>query len=388
MKTIKGQVIICVTVSDWDEPKRSRHHLMSILARDNRVLFVERPVNLGLLLKDKHEWQRLLNLFKGIRHKRDGLYLFAPLPAFPGGDWHPKINWINSKLLLWSIKFAVFRLKFNRPLLWIFAYNAGQLVGKLNEKISLYYCNDPFAEFAPAGRKRDGLRRIEQQLVKKVDFFFVAGQSLSLPKAYMIPHGVSRRFIDRLQGTPGLPEQLRSIASPRIGYTGVIHGMLDFELIAHVAEHKKDWQIVFVGPIAEGSPDDVRRFRQLCRHENVHYLGGKKHDDLPAYILALDVCLIPLTDNKIKKPVWLPVKFYEYLAAGKPVVSSMMMQGAKDYPAQVVRITPDKNEFIEYVEQALKENSSEHVKARLKLAQQNTWEERLAQIADLINLDG
>lgn len=385
---LKNKDIICVTLSDWDEPKRSRHHLMSILARHNRVLFVERPVSLLGLFKGKVEWKRLFKAFQGIRKGQPGLLLFAPPPILPGGDWLAWINWVNQKILAFAVRRAAAKINFVAPILWIFAYNSGGLVGNLGESLAIYYCNDPFVKFAPAGRRREGLREIERKLVRRADLVFVTSHLLledkkqSNQQTYLIPHAVSQAFLDRQNSN--LPQDIAKISQPRIGYIGVIHGMMDFELIEHLATNRQDWQIVFVGPIAEGKPEDVQRFKALCKLQNVHYLGGKEQSELPDYAQAMDVCLIPLADSKVKETLWLPLKFFEYLAAGKPIVSSMAMQGAQDYPAQIVRITGDKAEFVVCVEQALKENSAEHVKARLALARQNTWEERLARIADLI----
>ena len=109
---IKGQDIICVTVSDWDEPKRSRHHLMSILAKDNRVLFVERPVSLFGLLRSGTEWKRLARFFKGIRHRQDQLFLFTPPPILPGGDWLSWINWLNQKIINFAVRRIAFKMGF------------------------------------------------------------------------------------------------------------------------------------------------------------------------------------------------------------------------------------------------------------------------------------
>ena len=120
----------------------------------------------------------ILNIFKGIRKKADNLFILAPLPSFPGGDWIPWINKINQKLLAISIKIAAFFLRIKKPILWIFSFTGADLTGKFNEKLSIYYCNDPFAKFAPPGKKRKGIYKIENALIKKVDLVFVVAKTL------------------------------------------------------------------------------------------------------------------------------------------------------------------------------------------------------------------
>ena len=384
---MRNENIICVTMSDWDEPKRCRHHLMSVLSKDNRVLFVERPVNLLSLLRNCNEWKRLLKIFKGIR-KQDNLFLLAPLPNLPGGDWVPWVNAVNQKIIELSVKAAARKLGMGSPVLWIFAFTGGGLVGKFSEKFSIYFCNDPFGMFAPPGRKRKGIHEIERRLIEKVNWVFAVSNDLVKEKArlnrrsYLIPHGVRAEMIDRQ--VHRLPLPLKDIGSPRIGYVGAIHDKLDYDLIAAVARQRRDWNILMIGPIAEISPDKLARVRDLQKMQNVCFSGNISQDALRDYLGALDVCLLPYARDDFSATFWVPLKFYEYLAAGKPIVSSIGLQGALGYDAAVVRFADDTAGFIQCIEQGLNDHDQATAQKRMDIARQNTWEKRAEEISRLI----
>lgn len=386
---IKNKDIICITQSDWDEPKRCRHHLMSVLAKDNRVLFVERPIHISLLMKSIAEWKRMFKVLRGIRKEEKGLFLYAPPLIFPGGDWIPWINKINQYIIYLSIKYAVARLKIKNPILWIFSFTAGRLVGRFNENLSLYFCNDPFYIFAPPGRKREGIKKVERELVERVDYIFAVHHSLVEEKSkinkhtYLIPHGVRVDLFCKID--PTVPAEIKEIPSPRIGFVGVLGGKLDYKLIEHVADNKKEWSIVLIGPIAEVDAVHRQAIERLRKRSNVYLLGNKKQEELPNYIHSLNVCLLPYKESEFSRMFWLPLKFYEYLASGKPIVSNIILRGAMEYDESVIRTAEDRELFIEMVEKSLDNDSDELIGKRKLIAMDNSWQKRIQKIYELVS---
>ncbi|MEA3493438.1 MAG: glycosyltransferase [Candidatus Margulisiibacteriota bacterium] len=282
-------------------------------------------------------------------------------------------------------------LKLKNPILWVFAFPAGELVGRFKEKVSIYFCNDPHYLFAPAGKKREGIIKIEQELIKKVDFVFAVSHTLVEEKkvfnksTHLIPHGVR---IDLFNNAGSIvPTEYEQISSPRIGFVGVLGGKLDYELIDYVAERRGDWEIVLIGPVAEADQIHRQWIEKLKERPNVHFLGNKAPEELPNYIKALDVCLLPYKKSAFSRMFWVPLKFYEYLAAGRPIVSNVILRGAMEYDESVVRTTENRELFIEMIEKSLNNDSDELISKRKIIARNNSWQKRIDKIHSLVALN-
>jgi UDP-galactopyranose mutase len=237
--------------------------------------------------------------------------------------------------------------------LWYYTPMALRFSDHLAPMAIIYDCMDQLAAFAGAPAE---LTDLERQLLAVSDAVFTGGPSLfevkqplhanvhCFPSSVDVAHFATAR-------APGLdPADQASIAHPRLGYSGVIDERLDLPLIAAVAKARPSWQIVLVGPVAKISASS------LPLASNIHYLGGKRYQDLPRYVAGWDVALMPFARNEATRYIS-PTKTPEYLAAGKPVVSTSIRDVVRMYGVPgYVRIADAPVRFIDAVQLSLDED--------------------------------
>lgn len=381
---LKHKDIVIISISDWEGPKRIRQYLSEELARQgNRVLFVESQYTFSKFIK-KPSLSRLFRFLRGPRRLAEDLYLLATFPFLPGGEFSGFLSRTNWNIERTFLRNAMKRLGFRNPLLWMFAYNARPLIGKLGESLSIYFCNDAFSLLVDSKTLQQRVAALEQDLLKEVDVVFTVSDKLSQeksqfhPSVHTIYHGVDIRLFQQSISMPGAtrPADLPA-KSPIIGYSGVIRYMLDLEMIGFVADRQPGWSIVLVGPVTESRADFYSQIEELKRRPNVHFLGSKRPEELPPYINAFDVCLLPYVQGEVSTYYSAPLKFYEYLAAGKPVVSTV---GPRQYDRDIVLNCVTKEEMLAAIHEALSKNSPALAAKRKTLANDNSWERRVHQI--------
>lgn len=215
----------------------------------------------------------------------------------------------------------------------------------------VYDCMDELANFRFASPDRIDL---EQQLIARADLVFTGGYSLyeakrhRHPRVFPFPSSVDRQhFAAARTGLPE-PEDQAAVPRPRLGYYGVIDERLDLSLVAAMADAHPDWSLVMVGPVVKIDPAD------LPQRRNIHYLGGKAYADLPAYLGGWDVALMPFAINAATQFIS-PTKTPEYLAAGRPVVSTPITDVVRHYGAlDAVQIAATPAAFITAADEALR----------------------------------
>lgn len=232
---------------------------------------------------------------------------------FHGQGW---ARWLNEKLIKNKL-FDVFKknnsldLAQEKPILWISLPSAEPLLGKINECFSIYYCGDDFSSLE--GVDHEVMAKLEEELVEKVDLILVASEALSKKfpkdKTVFIPHGVADYFFEAPDERPkDLP------LGPVAGFYGSLSGWVDQQLIIRTARKMPHWSFVIIGP--------QRCFVEHLRREpNIYLLGEKDHRELPNYVHHWQVSLLPFKDNAQIRACN-PLKLREYLAVGKPIVST------------------------------------------------------------------
>ena len=194
---------------------------------------------------------------------------------------------------------------------------------------------------------------LEKELFRRVDLVFTGGQSLYEAKrnqhraVYAFPSSIDASHFGKACRANTDPSDQADIPHPRLGFFGVIDERFDRDLLDQIAASKPDWQFVIIGPIVKIDPES------LPKHKNIHYLGGKKYEELPAYLAGWDIALLLFARNESTRSIS-PTKTPEYLAAGKPVISTSIRDVVRPYgELNLVEIADTPDEFIHAAEKIL-----------------------------------
>lgn len=178
-----------------------------------------------------------------------------------------------------------------------------------------------------------------------------------------------------------IPDELKLIKEPIIGFFGAISKYkINFDLIEYIAKNQPEWSIVLIGTFGEGEKSaDISKLEQI---DNIHFLGPKPYEVLPNYLKGFNVCILPNVINEYTKNMF-PMKFFEYLASGKPVVSTSL-PSLKDF-VEYCYFAVNNSEFTEFIRKAISEtNNNEIRQKRIELAKMNTWEKRINDMSEII----
>ena len=253
----------------------------------------------------------------------------------------------------------------------------------LDAVATVYDCMDELSAFRFAPTE---LLQLEQELLDAADLVFTGGYSLYEAKkkrhgnVHPFPSSVDRRHFARARQGDQSPADQAGIGRPRLGFYGVIDERIDLDLLAAVADARPDWQLVMVGPVVKISEDD------LPRRDNIHYLGGKSYDELPTYLSGWDVALMPFAINEATRFIS-PTKTPEYLAAGRPVVSTPIRDVKRHYEKVAgVRIAGTPEQFIAGCQAQLKlaRNGDEWLAEVDLLLADMSWDTTQARMAALL----
>jgi glycosyltransferase involved in cell wall biosynthesis len=380
---MRGRDIVCVSSLDWDAHWTSKQQIMHRLSAANRILYVEEPVTMLAPLKVPARWRRWSALRPSIEKRSPGLWTLTPPPLLPFGNMIPLVNRVNQAVLAAYIRTAVGRLGFSEYLLWSYLPTAVHLLGRLSPAAVLYHCVDEHSAF-PGFVRPEVVKSYDDVLTARADLVVTTARNLRdsrlplNPNTHHVPNAADVEHFKRALD-PGLPEpaDLAALPHPRIGVVGVHDERLDLEAIEALSRAEPGWRIVLIGPIQPGDVDEDR----LRRLENVKLLGSKPVAELPAYLKGLDVALIPYRLNELSRNIF-PLKLFEYLAAGLPVVASALPE-LEPY-ADTVGLASGAEEFPALVREALGGDGPYKRAARVRLAEVNTWEDRVEAISALV----
>jgi len=335
-KDSQSPTLICFSHLRWDFVFQRPQQLMSRFAEEMTVIFWEEPVEIGkretpLLRVRSAEGcpnVRIVvpHLPQGLDEERQNAALKRLLDAYSAGLSRPLIAWYYTPMML----------PFSRDL------DASVVVFDAMDELSKF-------KFAPAR-----LLELEQELIDRADLVFTGGSSLFEAKkdrhdsVHLFPSSVDRNHFAKARNTLAQPKDQAEIKEPRLGFYGVIDERFDTELLGRIAAMRPDWSFVMVGPVVKISEDD------LPKSGNIHYVGAKKYEQLPAYLSGWDVALMPFAMNESTEFIS-PTKTPEYLAGGKPVVSTPIRDVVRHYGhLEGVGIASTADEFVAQCERMLK----------------------------------
>jgi glycosyltransferase involved in cell wall biosynthesis len=378
---LAGVPIVSFAVDRWSDVPRCRHHVVSRLARHNRVLFTSPPCYVRDVLRRGPSGERAEQ--RSLRKITDSLYTYAPPVWLPYTYRYPRLNHHSLRLRSQLLSRVVRRLGMDQPILYIWHPSFADVIGQLDARLVVYHCYDEYSAFTGSDPAR--VADEEARILETADIVLTVSEGLHArkrainPNTYLVRNGVDYRLFASAQD-PATPvaEELRHIRRPVIGcVTRIVPEYFDAELLRAIFARRPDWSFVAVGPECSTSP----ALAALKALPNVHLLGRRELTDLPSYVKAFDACLIPyvLTENKQLAD---PLKLYEYLAAGKPVVSKPL--AALDSFGDLVSTASAAGEWIDAIDEAVRTDSPERIARRQEAARPHNWDDRVEHIARLI----
>jgi len=256
----------------------------------------------------------------------------------------------------------------------------GNLVGRLGDRLSVYYRVDDFSEFPGVHKKR--IIQLENELINKVDMIVATAKDLAKiniegKKIRYLPHGVDFEHFSSRKNNDRFELPIQKISSPRIGFFGLLSAWVDFDLLSTLACMQRQWSFILIGP-------SQIPISQLPQAPNIHYLGAIPYQELPKHAQFFDIAMIPFKVNTLTRSVN-PLKLMEYLSMGIPIVSTPLpeVETYRDY----VKIASDPENFAKAVETSLEEDSPQLREARTLVAKPHSWKEKSLQLKNWIEED-
>jgi len=327
--------LICFSHLRWNFVFQRPQHLMSRFARDMHVIYWEEPVDIA-----PGETAYLM-----VREADDARGVIVVVPHLPQGMPEDAREAALSRLL--DAHVAALR---GSLITWYYTPMMLPFSRHLDADVTVFDAMDELSKFRFAPVK---LLELEQELIDKADLVFTGGTSLyeakkhRHPDVHCFPSSVDRAHFAKARSTLFDPADQDDLPRPRLGFYGVIDERFDTELLDQVAAMRPNWSFVMVGPVVKISEDD------LPKRPNIHYLGGKTYAELPAYLSGWDVALMPFAMNESTEFIS-PTKTPEYLAGGKPVVSTPVRDVVRHYGhLEGVKIASTADEFASACDEAL-----------------------------------
>jgi glycosyltransferase involved in cell wall biosynthesis len=368
--------------NDWfAENRTSSHHIARRLARGHRVYYIECP---GLRAPQTSGrdfwkiWSKVSRFARGPRSVGANLkvctLLQVPFHRFRF------VRWMNQAFILAAVRWLMWREGITRPVSWFVIPHLASVVGRLGERMSVYYCTDDYS--AMPGVNELAVRLMDEETTAKSDLVFVASETLLEaklrlnPNSHVSPHGVDVDHFARAQDhRVEVPVEMSGMSHPIVGFFGLIERWIDLDLIRFLAESRPHWTFVMIGRLAAPA-------EELQRLTNVHFLGKRAYEDLPRYGKEFDVGILPYRLNRQVIHAN-PLKLREYLAMGKPVVT--VSTNEIDKYSDVVEIAHSREEFLGKLDAVLsRPPTPAEIQRRLDRVADESWDARVERVLKIV----
>ena len=324
--------LVCFSHLRWNFVYQRPQHLLNRFAKHFRVFFIEEPVYhdnpsiLSVTLSDENVWIIVPHLKNNLSGEES----------------------ISTQKDLLNKLFR--NMDIDDYIFWYYTPMALSISSHFEPALIIYDCMDELSAFKFAPPE---LKEREAEMFSRADLIFTGGHSLYEAKKHAhgnifpFPSSIEKEHFEASRTILADPADQAEIPYPRLGFYGVIDERMNIEMVGKMAELKPDWHFIMIGPIVKIDPDT------LPRPHNIHYLGGKTYQELPAYLSGWDIALIPFALNESTKFIS-PTKTPEYLSAGKPVISTSITDVITPYgDNNLVAIADTAEEFIEAAEKQL-----------------------------------
>lgn len=376
--------IVCLATSPWYPIPTRKQQVMSRIP-DAEILYFDPSATVIAPLRDKSA-KPLMKKYKkaGVKPK-ENITVYSLPPVLPFFYKIRLINRINQKRMARFVRKKMKAHGFETPLLWVYSPVTVDLVDRIPKSGLVYDCVDRHSAY-------DGLMNpelvdaMELELAGKADVCFATADSLAErlkqanPNTSFIPNGANfERFVQAAQPQP-VPEDLKDVPKPVFGFVGALQSCIEYGFVESAAKARPDWSFVWIGKEKPGV--DLSELRSL--HNN-HFLGMKPNEQLPQYLANFDACLNLFAKSDLSKDVS-PLKFYEYLATGRPIVSTRQPDQVMQY-AELIEIADDGQSFLDACQRAL-DSGSDGAEARINAGRESSWDSRVGQMRQILNEKG
>lgn len=385
----------CFSTNTWEKRKaRKQQFMLHLSARPDvgPVVYVEPPVNLFRLLclpyaelrtqDDRRRWKRAL---RGTVEPLMGkLFLYTPLFYIPFSFRIPGIYAINLSIATALMRFRTRHILTGNIVVWLYHPLDAPILRFFRRRALAVFdwaesWPEYFTELGPRWRER--VRSAEESMLRQCDIVFTVSRRLRdaalvfNPHSYQLKDGTIPELFANAAGA--IPTALRALPRPIVGYVGSISSRVDLELLYELSSQVPQCSLLLVGNNLR-SPHDLLRMKQ---HPHIFYIDAREYRELPDYIAAMDVCLLPYIPALVSSPA---TKIFDYLAAGKPVVSTDLPE--MDDFAGLVTVTSTHAAFIEAVKAHIAHPDAAAAARRIALARANSWAHRTDDIMNVLNI--
>ncbi len=378
---VEGLDIVCLAAAPWGVVKSVAEYTMLGFAQTNRVLIVE-PFGSWVTLARMARWQNRRQERKPrLEQVAERIWVYRPppigLPGITRSNLPAAVNgWMLAQLLRQPLR----ALGFTNPILWSQFFNVASLFRHFPARLRIFECSDHDAAMARDARHRQLVLAQEEATCRAADLVFAVTEELAQPLRKFNPqtHEVNcaadLEFFGRaLDPATTVPAQIASLPRPVVGYLGGLDPWkIDVELVVRLARAHPEWSIALVGYVWFGFDP-----AQFATCPNIHVLGPQEYEAFPAFLKGMDACIMPFPLNDITRNGD-ALKLYEYLAGGRPVVTTSVPAARR--LAGAVRIAATHEEFITAVEAALAEPPEAQAE-RLAAVRPHSWDARNRQKA-------
>lgn len=369
--------------NDWfAENRTSSHHIARQLADEGyEVYYIECPglhIPKGTGRDLKKVWSKLARFLRGATPVGPRLKVRTLLQV-PFHRFAP-VRRLNRALILATVRGLMRREGIGRPISWFVIPHLSTIVGRLGERLSVYYCTDDYASLPNVDV--EAVRAMDEDLTRRADLVFVTSDALLGPKqrlnprTYVSPHGVDVEHFARARDERlPTPADAAGLPRPVVGFFGLIGLQIDLDLVDYLAERRPSWTFLMIGRVSAPA-------EQVPRRANVHMVGKRPYDDLPAYGKLFDAAIIPYRPSQFALYAN-PLKLREYLAMGKPIVAVSTPE--IDKFADVVEVARSREEFLAKLDEVLARPSTpEEVRRRMDRVSSTSWEARRREILGVV----
>ena len=347
----------------WQRPQQ---YLSRFSQGGHPVLFVEGPQPVAGLQKATVE-VRAVSEFPNLAVLR----MQMPAARWGDGAWVDK----ERRRLVQEVLAGPLGLRYREPVQWFYDPMAvTAFAGHMDEQAIVFDCMDQLSQFRHAPKE---LIRRERELLAIADVVFGGGPKIASEKikynanTHSFGCGVdSAHFAKARSKRTRVPADIANLPGPVFGFFGVVDERMDYELIAKLADAQPDGSVVIIGPMTKIEPTT------LPQRPNLHWLGARDYQQLPAYVRGFDVCLMPFAINEHTEFIN-PTKALEYMATGRPIVSTAIEDVVLQF-ADVVKIADSHEEFLAFCAAAPAAPDTVAIKRGLALAKRNSWEANVA----------